>query len=171
MAYSNSVGMHAETLQGRSAPRLVPGGWFCSSVCARAQIYTHRADVDDINARQLARCGGERIVFAAQDVGSSEALAACLVQTWPCTLETLYFLMKSIMKSTCTSDIMVSDMHASGDAKLAASLRHSTKARADEAQEKALHAPSGGKARVDWSGNGQCTFGLSWQCGLSQSER
>ena len=50
-------------------------------VCACAQIYTHRADVDNINAQQLARCGGERIVFAAQDVGSSEALAACLVRT------------------------------------------------------------------------------------------
>ena len=37
--------------------------------------------MDDINAQQLARCGGERIVFAAQDVGSSEALAACLVHT------------------------------------------------------------------------------------------
>lgn len=37
--------------------------------------------MDDINAQQLARCSGERIVFAAQDVGSSEALAACLVHS------------------------------------------------------------------------------------------
>ena len=37
--------------------------------------------MDDINAQQLARCSGERIVFAAQDVGSPEALAACLVHS------------------------------------------------------------------------------------------
>ncbi|KAK9828391.1 hypothetical protein WJX81_002975 [Elliptochloris bilobata] len=42
------------------------------------KIFTHKADVDDINAQELARCSGERVTFGAQDVGSSEALAACL---------------------------------------------------------------------------------------------
>jgi len=36
--------------------------------------------VDELNARQLAQCRGERVAFQAQDLGSTEALAACLVR-------------------------------------------------------------------------------------------
>jgi hypothetical protein len=46
----------------------------------RAQLFTHRADVDQLNAAELARCAGERVTFEARDEGSSEALAACLVR-------------------------------------------------------------------------------------------
>ena len=41
--------------------------------------------MDELNARQLAQCRGERVAFQAQDLGSTEALAACLVR-YICTL-------------------------------------------------------------------------------------
>ena len=84
----------------------MPGSWRHSS-CASAQIYTHRADVDNINAQQLARCGGERIVFAAQDVGSAEALAACLVRTCIADQE------HETAMEVSNSETFTADMHSS----------------------------------------------------------
>lgn len=65
------------TLQGHSGCRWAEAS---GGERARAQLFTHRADVDALNARQLASCGGERVAFEALDAGSSDALAACLAR-------------------------------------------------------------------------------------------
>lgn len=94
--------------------------------------------MDDINAQQLARCSGECIVFAAQDVGSSEALAACLVHTavHPASTIGTHVILRNMVLNIMQERVPSMRLHSALD-----------KARANEAQEKALHLPSGVKAQ------------------------